>query len=70
MNYQISNVSVVMHRDKEDGLHDPGFRSRDLTALDHSVLDGDMFLQVRLIKSHVSDAVRDDMIRNSFHKQK
>jgi hypothetical protein len=36
-----------MHRDKEDGLHgDPSFRSRDLTALDHSVLDGDMFLQV------------------------
>ncbi|CAB3368549.1 Hypothetical predicted protein [Cloeon dipterum] len=41
-----SYFHVVMHRDKEDGLHgDPSFRSRDLTALDHSVLDGDMFLQ-------------------------
>lgn len=33
-----------MHKDKEDGggLH----RQRDLTAFDHTPLDGEMFLQV------------------------
>lgn len=34
-------VAVVMHKDKEDGMH----RSRDLTAFDHTLLDGEMFLQ-------------------------
>lgn len=36
--------SVVMHKDKEEnsGLH----RQRDLTAFDHTPLDGEMFLQV------------------------
>lgn len=35
---------VVMHKDKEEGggLH----RQRDLTAFDHTPLDGEMFLQV------------------------
>ncbi|XP_017776036.1 PREDICTED: aryl hydrocarbon receptor protein 1 [Nicrophorus vespilloides] len=38
-----SYFQVVMHKDKEDGggLH----RSRDLTAFDHTPLDGEMFLQ-------------------------
>ncbi|XP_063234069.1 aryl hydrocarbon receptor isoform X2 [Bacillus rossius redtenbacheri] len=41
-----SYFQVVMHKDKEDGLHhDSQFRNRDLTAYDHSLLDGDMFLQ-------------------------
>lgn len=31
-----------MHKDKDDGMH----RSRDLTAFDHTLLDGEMFLQV------------------------
>lgn len=35
-------VTVVMHKDKDDGMH----RSRDLTAFDHTLLDGEMFLQV------------------------
>lgn len=36
-------VAVVMHKDKDDGggLHRP----RDLTAFDHTPLDGEMFLQ-------------------------
>lgn len=41
-------VSVVMHKDKEDGMHhDSQFRNRDLTTYDHTLLDGEMFLQVR-----------------------
>lgn len=34
-----------MHKDKDDpvGLHRP----RDLTAFDHTPMDGEMFLQVR-----------------------
>lgn len=41
-------VSVVMHKEKDDGggLH----RSRDLTAFDHTPLDGEMFLQVCIIQ--------------------
>lgn len=37
-------VSVVMHKDKEDStvIH----RQRELTAFDHTPLDGEMFLQV------------------------
>lgn len=38
-------VSVVMHKDKEDAqqtLHRP---RADLTAFDHTPLDGEMFLQ-------------------------
>lgn len=40
-------VTVVMHKDKDDGggLHRP----RDLTAFDHTPLDGEMFLQVIII---------------------
>ncbi|XP_049846591.1 circadian locomoter output cycles protein kaput [Schistocerca gregaria] len=36
-----SYFQVVMHKDKEDSQ----YRNRDLTAYDHSPLDGDMFLQ-------------------------
>lgn len=37
-----------MHKDKDDGgLHRP----RDLTAFDHTPLDGEMFLQVVLSTS-------------------
>jgi hypothetical protein len=40
-------VSVVMHKEKEDGMHhDSQFRNRDLTTYDHTLLDGEMFLQV------------------------
>jgi hypothetical protein len=40
-------VAVVMHKDKEDGLHhEAQFRNRDLTTYDHTLLDGEMFLQV------------------------
>jgi hypothetical protein len=43
-------VAVVMHKDKEDGMHhDSQFRNRDLTTYDHTLLDGEMFLQVCLI---------------------
>lgn len=45
-------VSVVMHKEKdENGMlshihsHD-AYRSRELGILEHSLLDGDMFLQV------------------------
>lgn len=40
----VSFVSVVMHKDKDEngGLHRP----RELTAFDHTPLDGEMFLQV------------------------
>lgn len=38
-----------MHKDKDDMHHEPSFRSREMTAYDHSLLDGDMFLQVCLI---------------------
>jgi len=42
-------VSVVMHKDKEDGIHhDSQFRNPDLTTYDHTLLDGEMFLQVSL----------------------
>jgi hypothetical protein len=42
-------VAVVMHKDKEDGMHhDSQFRNRDLTTYDHTLLDGEMFLQVSL----------------------
>jgi hypothetical protein len=42
-----SVVAVVMHKDKEDGMHhDSQFRNRDLTTYDHTLLDGEMFLQV------------------------
>jgi hypothetical protein len=42
-------VAVVMHKDKEDGMHhDSQFRNRDLTTYDHTLLDGEMFLQVCL----------------------
>jgi hypothetical protein len=42
-------VAVVMHKDKEDGMHhDSQFRNRDLTTYDHTLLDGEMFLQVRV----------------------
>ncbi|XP_077290277.1 uncharacterized protein LOC143914060 [Arctopsyche grandis] len=42
-----SYFQVVMHKDKEDGMlqHESSFRSREMTAYDHSLLDGDMFLQ-------------------------
>ncbi|XP_067013503.2 aryl hydrocarbon receptor protein 1 [Anabrus simplex] len=41
-----SYFQVVMHKDKEDGLHhESQFRNRDLTTYDHSLLDGEMFLQ-------------------------
>lgn len=45
-NYNQYFISVVMHKDKDEngGLHRP----RDLTAFDHTPLDGEMFLQVRL----------------------
>jgi hypothetical protein len=40
-------VAVVMHKDKEDGMHhETQFRNRDLTTYDHTLLDGEMFLQV------------------------
>lgn len=41
-----------MHKDKEEGggLH----RQRDLTAFDHTPLDGEMFLQV-MFKVHHFD---------------
>ncbi|CAG9839911.1 unnamed protein product [Diabrotica balteata] len=38
---KIKQAAVVMHKDKDDGLH----RQRDLTAFDHTPLDGEMFLQ-------------------------
>lgn len=40
----VFSIPVVMHKDKDDpgGLHRP----RDLTAFDHTPLDGEMFLQV------------------------
>ncbi|XP_060526861.1 aryl hydrocarbon receptor isoform X2 [Cylas formicarius] len=38
-----SYFQVVMHKDKEDPLG--AHRSRDLTAFDHTPLDGEMFLQ-------------------------
>jgi len=42
-------VAVVMHKDKEDGMHhESQFRNRDLTTYDHTLLDGEMFLQVCL----------------------
>lgn len=44
-------ISVVMHKDKDDGSHhDSHYRARELAALaayDHQHLDGEMFLQVR-----------------------
>ncbi|XP_069695320.1 aryl hydrocarbon receptor protein 1 isoform X2 [Periplaneta americana] len=41
-----SYFQVVMHKDKEDGMHhDSQFRNRDLTTYDHTLLDGEMFLQ-------------------------
>lgn len=41
-----------MHKEKEEnGIlshlhHHDGYRSRDLSSFEHSLLDGDMFLQV------------------------
>lgn len=47
-----SRLAVVMHKDKEDNgvlphihAHD-GYRTRELGAFEHGLLDGDMFLQV------------------------
>lgn len=39
-------VSVVLLKDKDDLHHDHQYRHRELTTLDHTLLDGDMFLQV------------------------
>lgn len=41
-----------MHKDKDDpvGLHRP----RDLTAFDHTPMDGEMFLQVRILNMSYS----------------
>lgn len=43
-----------MHKDKEENgilshihSHHDGYRTRDLGAIEHHLLDGDMFLQVR-----------------------
>lgn len=38
-------ISVVLMKDKEEH-HEHQYRHRDLAALDHTLLDGDMFLQV------------------------
>lgn len=50
--------SVVMHKDKEENgilshihSHHDGYRARDLGAIEHHMLDGDMFLQVSKHKS-------------------
>lgn len=47
---------VVMHKDKEENgilshihSHHDGYRTRDLGAIEHHLLDGDMFLQVNNI---------------------
>lgn len=48
--------SVVMHKDKEENgilshihSHHDGYRTRDLGAIEHHMLDGDMFLQVSYV---------------------
>lgn len=53
INFNIFSLTVVIHKDKEEnGLlphihaHD-GYRTRELGAFEHGLLDGDMFLQVR-----------------------
>lgn len=43
---EVLHVTVTMHKDKEEGQ----YRGRgDLSVYDHSLLDGDMFLQVYYI---------------------
>lgn len=63
--FRIFLFAVTMHKDKED----PHYRSRgELTAYDHTPLDGDMFLQVSKLQTENADDENRSALTQCFDK--